>query len=492
VVAASGGASRAGFFTAASLGYLLDESRTDPRMNDFRNQLFAISSVSGSSTGAAFFAAALRAEKNDGSNPCGKPDESGLAYFSAHPVTWKECMEQLLAGDFISSTLFSYVFKDAAQGIGAAFGIQTPDRAAVLEKTWESRFCQIAGPQKCNEEEFEGLEAPFLWVTNHNDKDRAAGKWYPLLFFNSTDVDTGRRVIVSPVLPHTKSGDRIFTDAYDLHELLADNPEHAEARPLGNQAAQPGALERDVSLSTAALLSARFPLISPPGVVLNRNKKVVARLIDGGYFENFGALTALELARHLKQAGLDPFVIEITNDPELLVSRRAVKPSANEPGSLLCKVDDFDPLCDADPPVNEIQQNYWFSDVRGPLSGLFGSRNAHGGQALRNLAGFAGPKTSFCPSQRDTNGPSSSGGQPIGFVHLVVHPQYQVSWWDRFVPWEQKICTRVEVPLNWWLSKPVQRYLDHQIEKANEPAIEQVFKVMEKGTGVSAPAIPPC
>jgi len=48
VVAASGGASRAGFFTAATLGYLLDQSRIDPEMNDFRNQLFAISSVSGS------------------------------------------------------------------------------------------------------------------------------------------------------------------------------------------------------------------------------------------------------------------------------------------------------------------------------------------------------------------------------------------------------------------------------------------------------------
>ena len=36
VVAASGGASRAGFFTAATLGYLLDQSRDDPRRNDFQ------------------------------------------------------------------------------------------------------------------------------------------------------------------------------------------------------------------------------------------------------------------------------------------------------------------------------------------------------------------------------------------------------------------------------------------------------------------------
>ena len=476
VVAASGGASRAGFFTAAALGYLLDQSRNDPRLNDFRNQLFAISSVSGSSTGAAFFAAALRAEKDDGSNPCREADDSGLVYFSHRPKNWKECMELLLAGDFISATLFSYLFKDAAQGVAAAVSLKMPDRAAVLEESWESRFCKNAGALGCDKVEFAGLEAPFLKVTGHSDQDRAKGTWYPLLFFNGTDADTGRRVIVSPVNSHMNSGDRIFADAYDLHELLADDPGSKEARPLGEQAAQnPGGLERDVSLSTAALLSARFPLISPPGVVTNRQDKLVARIIDGGYFENFGATTALELARQLTQAKLDPFVIEITNDPEMLVARRTEKPGANAHGSLLCSVDDFDPLCEPDPPINEIQKNYWFSDIRGPLSGLFGSRNAHGGQALRSLAGFAGPGTAFCPSQEAKN--------PISFVHIVVHPQYQVSWWSRFLG-DQTTCTRVEVPLNWWLSKPVQNYLNDQIEKKaleKEPsAINHVLVVMQK------------
>ena len=220
------------------------------------------------------------------------------------------------------------------------------------------------------------------------------------------------------------------------------------------------------------MLSARFPLISPPGVVSNRQDSVVARIIDGGYFENFGAATALELARQLKQAGLDPFIIEITNDPELLIARRTEKPGANAQGSLLCSVEDVDPLCEPDPPINEIQRNYWFSDVRGPLSGLFGSRSAHGGQALRSLAGFAGPGTVFCPSR--------DAAKPVSFVHIVVHPQYQTSWWSRFVWWDQATCTRVEVPLDWWLSKPVQNYLDDQILKKNISAINEVLKVMEK------------
>ncbi len=189
-------------------------------------------------------------------------------------------------------------------------------------------------------------------------------------------------------------------------------------------------------------------------------------MIDGGYFENFGATTALQIAQQLKQADLDPFVIEITNDPELLVASVTQNSGTYPRASLLCRVEDVDPLCEAEPPINEIQQAYWFSDVRGPLSGLFGSRNAHGGEALRSLAGFGGPGTAFCQGARASK---------INFVHIVVHPQYQMHWWT----WDQKPCDRVEVPLNWWLSKPVQAYLDGQITK-NRPALEQVFKAMRK------------
>jgi hypothetical protein len=72
-------------------------------------------------------------------------------------------------------------------------------------------------------------------------------------------------------------------------------------------------------------------------------------------------------------------------------------------------------------------------------------------------------------------------GGETSFVHIVVHPQYQVRWWTW---WDQKTCARVEVPLNWWLSKPVQAYLDDQIAK-NRSAIDEVFKVMLKEQSAS-------
>ena len=60
VVAAAGGASRAGFFLASILGYFLqDAQKHGLDANQIRNRLFAISGVSGGSMGAVMVTAAL-------------------------------------------------------------------------------------------------------------------------------------------------------------------------------------------------------------------------------------------------------------------------------------------------------------------------------------------------------------------------------------------------------------------------------------------------
>ena len=65
IVAGEGGGSRAAFLLASLLGALEDDSldkRKNPTARPFHQQLFAISSVSGSSVGAAFFVSALKAQ----------------------------------------------------------------------------------------------------------------------------------------------------------------------------------------------------------------------------------------------------------------------------------------------------------------------------------------------------------------------------------------------------------------------------------------------
>lgn len=475
VIAASGGASRAGFFTASILGELMDRTRDQDAFTDFRNQLFAISSVSGGSTGAAFFAAALRDAGPDGQSPCHKVDTKQLVFFDHAPKSWRQCMQQLLSGDFISSTLLGYVYKDTIGGIAALayrLGFTIPDRATVLETAWEQQYCELAGASDCATADFKGLQAGFLQIAAASERDVADKRWYPLLFFNGTDVDTGRRVLVSPLASHLEKGGRPFADTYDLHDLLADRPKTDNGHEAGKEGAQLSGWSRDVSLSTAALLSARFPFISPPGNIRNRNGQLVTRIVDGGYFENFGAATALEIVQVLRGQGLAPFVIQITNDPELLFAEHVENPAPDAVNPTLCNVKDVDPICQNDPPIINAEDVYWFSDVRGPLSGLFGSRSAQGGRALRQLANFSGPSTSFCPSKRATD------RNALGFIHLVVHPQYQLV--D-----ESNHCKLIDVSMSWWLSKPVQEYLDFQIGQ-NEPAIGEALEVLKKDAVASA------
>jgi hypothetical protein len=52
----------------------------------------------------------------------------------------------------------------------------------------------------------------------------------------------------------------------------------------------------DVRLRTAAHNSTRFPLISPPGLVRNRTNGIINRVVDCGYFENYSAIGAMEIA----------------------------------------------------------------------------------------------------------------------------------------------------------------------------------------------------
>jgi hypothetical protein len=423
VVAASGGASRAGFFTAAVLGTLIDETSNRPRYRRFRDQLFAISSVSGSSTGAPFFVAALKDSEN-AKAPCDDSSASPLVFYKSAPQGWRRCMEQLLSGDFLSSTMVAYIYKDALRGLAAILkrnlGIYTPDRAATLEIAWEEHYCRSTS-NTCKTPHT-GLDRPFLSLAGHIDST-PDGKWVPLLFFNTTDVDTGRRVVVSSVPPYyvPRGQDayrRLLLDAYDLHHLIADDPDTLggrESDPKKHGAQPRGQLTEDIRLSTAASLSARFPFISPPGNVRNQRRGLVGRIVDGGYFENFGATTALEIVHALRADDLSPFVVEITNDPELLVPDRVqYEDRAYGPDRDICWVSVANPVCGADPPVIEVTDSRIFSGVRGPLSGVLGSRSAHGSRALRQLAYFAGYDEVDCPI--------NTAPSRLSFVHILVSP----------------------------------------------------------------------
>jgi hypothetical protein len=86
----------------------------------------------------------------------------------------------------------------------------------------------------------------------------------------------------------------------------------------------------DIRLSTAAHNSARFPIVSPAGEIRNLQHQVVDRIVDGGYFENYGALGAMELAQAIRaiEPKLAPFVLGYRTTPmKTPISPRSTSPT---------------------------------------------------------------------------------------------------------------------------------------------------------------------
>jgi hypothetical protein len=316
IVAASGGASRAGFFVASVIGYFMQEARDhglDP--NAVRSRLFAISSVSGSSLAAVMVTKALDQKADSNDFPCVRAPFS--TWWGATIGNWRDCLEALTSGDFLSADFFGFAFNDMLPL--PLFGL-VRDRAAVLEDTWNARYQDVVkladpSPAKCK-----GLNCPLLSL-----KPRS-GHWIPLLVLNGTSEATGGRIVTTPLEATyqlnaeqpcpTIRGERgctLFVEADRIQDLLTS----------GGSTKKPDSSFDDVLLSTAAHNSARFPLISPPGSIRNTDGVIVDRIVDGGYFENSGALGAKELALGIRaiDPSLLPFVLIISNDPDDPVCR---------------------------------------------------------------------------------------------------------------------------------------------------------------------------
>jgi len=458
IVAASGGASRAGFFMATILGYFMQEASShglDP--NKVRRRLFAISSVSGGSMGAVMVAAALNAKDDSNDHPC---VQSPVKLWWGETVNnWRDCFEALTSGDFLTADFYGFAFNDMLP-----FGWWR-DRAAVLEDTWNqryqevvTRFDQSPTPSQCK-----GLDCPFLTLRPRS------GHWIPLLVLNGTSEATGGRIITtvldSTYTPRThcptadaQSRCRLFVEADRFHDLLA-----YEAKKDGwfNWL---GGFERwllggkkvdDVRLSTAAHNSARFPLISPPGSVRSQDQRIVDRIVDGGYFENYGALGAKELALAVNavEPKLAPLVIVISNDPNDLLDPSDDSTNPEIKGQLEAhlkkQVQKARALVNGSEPV---------TDIVTPLTTIANARTAHGLLGVDQLHSALHEAIPNCN---------------ISMIQVRVWPQF-----------ESSSNVSKEVSMSWWLSTPIQRHLHQQTEgvmdgNQNQGHLQAIWTLMQ-------------
>ena len=364
IVATEGGGVRAAYWTATVLASLQD---TTPL---FRRNLFAISGVSGGSLGALVFDALL-------SDP---PSPSGL-----HARA-----KATLGNDFLSPTLAALTQSDLVQRF---LPLGFPDRERALELAWEAGYRDATGTNTF---------ARGLLETHRSRPD------LPAVFINGTMVETGDRIITSnyalraaaPVSGRCSRPLFVFRNSYDGFELLG----------------------RDMPFSAAAGMSARFTYVSPAGRVRS-NGKVIGHVVDGGYFENSGSVTAAELLLLISNmaecAGwnLEPVVILISY--QNCSPKREACDAPGDPSKLTgtCAFQEYGPYPDsgeAGPNVPKAAER-WANEVLSPLRGLLATRDARGQQAVGDirsaavLDGFAAGVLEFRLVQR-------SFSLPLGWV----------------------------------------------------------------------------
>lgn len=256
LVAAPGGGIRAAYWTASALDRL---SAACP------GSVFAVSGVSGGSVGTMAWAYGRSA---------------GTA------VPGRDLVGAIAGDDALAAGVAALLTRDLPRSLLALRG-GFDDRAAVTEKAWESEMRAPTGRP-------EGTELPFDQLATRRGQD-------PVVVLNGSSATDGCRVLMSNVdslaagtgscqgLPADgRPGPALSAAVTATDGLLTGKPALASSCSPGSASLRG---------TTAALLSARFPIVSPSGALRRcvDGKVAPAYVLDGGYYENSGLLSLLQI-----------------------------------------------------------------------------------------------------------------------------------------------------------------------------------------------------
>jgi hypothetical protein len=372
-------------------------------------------------------------------------------------------VQQVLAGDFLSPAVAALSLDFWAPGLAKYNG----DRTYFLERSWELRFADPSGGtrrQSARTQVKSGLERPLSSLAPED------GKWRPLLVFNGTSITTGRRIVTSTLHPLMASPDdpqgtpdaqrtveAVFRDAYDIYDLMcvpATTPAGpCTCMPPSNKAL-PGSLRIkgcDLRLSTAVSNSARFPVVSSHGDINSTGGKLVDRIVDGGYFDYSGIVSAMELHAQIVRLDnkLSPFVLFLTNDPGFNPQACQADSDTNAPPA-----DELDVLRRPASPASTPLHWQIFSSLVYPLDTLVNARVARSEQTMAQSVLL----------NRYQNVKAGYDMAPRNLVELRAGLQAFVSFDIVSVGARCNKEKQVQpIPMNWWLAMPTQAYLDQEI-----------------------------
>lgn len=380
-VLANGGASRSGYWTASVLSRLEDTTRGTEGW--FSKHLFCLSGASGGSVGNATFFALL--DSTQKLSRQGKP-----------ALSFAKSASEYLGNDFLSYTLARMLGPDYFKYV---FHVPWLDRAGALENSLEDITRLDTGLLRPN------MKASFSSVLALQSDTQYQ---LPILCINVTRMQDGNPGVVSNV----KLDSLNFNNRVDVLGLMPD--------------------DKDISISTAAILGARFPYVSPAGRIdqqLNGDTTKPHYFVDGGYFDNSGAGVVQEMIRLInnyvrtsnnpvlkaRAAKLRYVIVHITNSPVGTASLETVSPFKN--------------------------------DVAAPILTIVGAYDMQTTVNDKRLQNFL--------KDIDSMGPAKAAYYPI---HL-----YKESFERPFDPETGKRKKEDPYPMNWFISDTMRHRMDQRL-----------------------------
>ena len=264
LIAGQGGGSRAGFWTSSFLANI-DDSTYRLGSKSFYNNLFAMSTVSGSSVGANVYVTAKK-------NKLAHNDDSAIAVTD---------LRSFFENDYFSSSLLRLFFTHPLQRFLPFYfssGFQNKNRNDQLIHEENTSFNSIFSPKNRN-----GYNRPFEIITTSHSEH--IGR-HPLMLFNTYNVTNSEKSVISPV--------ELVNSA---HEEFLDSLK----------------CESWITQGQAVNLSQMFPVMSGSAVVNG------CQYYDGGIYDNSGLSTLREVydvlsgARDLKAPHKRIVVIYLQN-----------------------------------------------------------------------------------------------------------------------------------------------------------------------------------
>lgn len=381
VVLSEGGGIRAAYWSAGLLSMIQEE------YPDFSKYVFSINGVSGGSFGATIFNCLLKYYKDN-------PDKYSKGIL-------QQKVGMIVGKDYLSPVLSSMLTREFLN-FAIPFPVSSFDHAKVFERTWELQWEKAMSYQDggniINDETF-GRSFTSIWK---NDYDFSI----PALFINMTRVEDGTPITASNIkfdyIDKNKSKLNLIEDFYYYSS------------------------ERDIRVSTASLLSARFPYVGPAGILKKNNE--TAGFVDGGYFDNTGANTAYEVFTRIKVRFDNQ---QKDNEEKIgLLFKEKIKP-------VVIYIKNGTETADKNNSGKTIL--YQFS---APLDTIFRTRDAHTRNALTRLKGFI----------------ESYDG---------IFKVYSLE--------ENRNKKEADIPLGWALSKTVQEEIDARVKEIARNDLE-IFK----------------